>query len=394
MTENITKKDCETIVARAIGSELSIVETKLLPAKKDQDGFFGDTFLLEVAFVRNGTEERASFFVKTLPRSGERAEMARALLAYDKEIFFYRTLLPEFRRLRLDVSFAPEYYFSKNESLVVFEELTARGFGNRTLFGLEEAKSALRALALFHAASLLYEDERTGTHGRPYRLDREHPEVFEERFFRFRDETSFAARHFSAAYDCLVDLVELLPEEEATKSSFLERVLEKRAEFERTFRTDLGSRKVCSHGDLWRRNVMFQAGTNDCRLVDFQMLRYHYPAFDVLTLLTFCTSRGLREARGEELLVFYHNELCEATGAVGEPLVTFRHLVDSTKHLRFLASYQAFAGHLLDVDSLACPDALFGERRKYARDQFQTDEAYRETVTDDIYSLLEAAADD
>ncbi|GLV34704.1 uncharacterized protein CBL_09185 [Carabus blaptoides fortunei] len=64
-------------------------------------------------------------------------------------------------------------------------------------------------------------------------------------------------------------------------------------------------RKTCGHGDLWFNNVFYgyeNFKAVECCLVDFQIMRYFHPTFDVLMFLYLNTNREFQNKHLTALL--------------------------------------------------------------------------------------------
>lgn len=66
---------------------------------------------------------------------------------------------------------------------------------------------------------------------------------------------------------------------------------------------------TCCHGDFWSNNIMFkyneQGKVAEIVLVDFQLINYGHPAYDVLYLLYLSTDLEFRDAHMDECLTTY-----------------------------------------------------------------------------------------
>merc|ERR1712154_569756 len=69
----------------------------------------------------------------------------------------------------------------------------------------------------------------------------------------------------------------------------------------------------CCHGDFWSNNIMFKydqdGKVTDTILVDFQLINYGHPAYDVLYMLYISTDLEFRNAHMTECLDTYWNTL-------------------------------------------------------------------------------------
>jgi len=70
---------------------------------------------------------------------------------------------------------------------------------------------------------------------------------------------------------------------------------------------------TCCHGDFWSNNIMFKYDSDekvtDTILVDFQLINYGHPAYDVLYMLYISTDLEFRNAHMTECLDTYWNTL-------------------------------------------------------------------------------------
>ena len=70
---------------------------------------------------------------------------------------------------------------------------------------------------------------------------------------------------------------------------------------------------TCCHGDVWSNNIMFKYDSDekvtDTILVDFQLINYGHPAYDVLYMLYISTDLEFRNAHMTECLDTYWNTL-------------------------------------------------------------------------------------
>merc|ERR1712059_67011 len=70
---------------------------------------------------------------------------------------------------------------------------------------------------------------------------------------------------------------------------------------------------TCCHGDFWSNNIMFKYDKEgkpaETILVDFQLINYGHPAYDVLYMLYISTDLEFRDAHMAECLTAYWNTL-------------------------------------------------------------------------------------
>nr|ALS04370.1 juvenile hormone-inducible [Acartia pacifica] len=66
---------------------------------------------------------------------------------------------------------------------------------------------------------------------------------------------------------------------------------------------------TCCHGDFWSNNIMFKYNEEDkvesTMLIDFQLINYGHPAYDILYLLYLSSDAGFRDSNMESCLEHY-----------------------------------------------------------------------------------------
>lgn len=386
MNPPLTKEDCHNIISKLhSNSSIKIYDFELKAAPQDQEGFFGDSHILKISYQLEKSMKYHSFFVKIYPTSAHNAQLAANLLAYEKEIFYYDFLVPEFETMGLNINFLPKCYLCKGGKIIIMENLTIRNYSTYFRFTLDQTRNGLKSIAEMHGASILYEQKKTSEEGKEFKLGNEYSQIFEEKFFDIYNKNSFIYSHFEEGYKCIKKLLEYLPQTEPYGEEFLGKL--EQINFMEIFREDLGLKKVCSHGDLWRRNVLFQEPTKHCKIIDFQMLRYCDPSFDVLSFIYFNFPLSSLKDHRSDLLKYYYESLASFTEDLAREVLPFAEFMRSVDHFELLALYQATVGHTLDIaDNVT--DMFFGSRVEYCCQEFEKDESYRKALTDDIFCLI------
>ncbi|XP_050697220.1 uncharacterized protein LOC126985829 [Eriocheir sinensis] len=87
------------------------------------------------------------------------------------------------------------------------------------------------------------------------------------------------------------------------------------------------------HADYWTNNLMFSHETTstsvkaktpqDLMLIDWGLVRWGNPIFDLHQLVFNCTTRSLRQQHLQEVLQRYHSTFTAATTALGAPVVGY-----------------------------------------------------------------------
>lgn len=75
---------------------------------------------------------------------------------------------------------------------------------------------------------------------------------------------------------------------------------------------------VVIQGDCWVPNFMTRKTTeNEALMLDFQLARCASPVLDISTLIYACTDKIVWKTQFDELLKFYHDELCKTIRLLG-----------------------------------------------------------------------------
>lgn len=409
----LSQEEVEVILRNRFNdSQAKYISFKISPISKSNIGFMGRYHILEITYAAQNQINTETFFIKSQLIIKQRAEMAKERNVFLKEVFFYVFLLKEFTKYGYDTSFAPKCFYCKDNQLLVLENLVNRNLKllkKFQLYDLDECKAGLHTLALFHGASLLYEEEMTRQCGRMFRLGDEYPNIFEENFFTHhqKDSSGFVIlNHFLGTIKRIIDL---LPHDDKYKEEFKRRL--KLADLLNIFiEHSSGSasrlRKTCGHGDLWFNNVFFGYGNFkavECCLVDFQIMRYFHPTFDVLMFLYLNTNREFRKKHLTALLQYYYDHLSEVMRNHGVSSAMIFPLTDYQSSLRLVQCAAMFA--VMVCNSLVLmPQELITEfinrhddntidsnfHTKITMQAFDTDQHFRNVLIENFQDLHES----
>lgn len=287
---NMVLNDCKDIM-KSYFSEC--VEFKLEQYSQEKLGYLADHFLLTITTNKFSGIHKSTFFVKAFPTATY--EVMRKYIiqasAFKKEILVYDLYFPSIRKYlpQANLDFAPKYFASKANEMVVLENLQHEGYRLADTENLDDNHIvlALKTIARFHALNLAYEESRLTSTEKRLRLIDEHPQEFQDGINR-KDEAFIGYQYMKAAHKGVLALIDILPQRTLTKDELKKRI---NKTFEDIF-TLLGVsnkyRNVLCHGDLWYKNIMFKYENDKvikCKLVDFQLIRYSPPANDVLLFL-------------------------------------------------------------------------------------------------------------
>lgn len=364
----LTEEDVELIVKRYLqekrdkyNAKFRVLSYHVKRLSEEPIGYLGDHYFLNVVLREKmvhysaeeeeyAEEEYLSFFLKILPEQVPKlADYVREMGCFKKEIQLYTHLIPRLQDVTIGTKpFAPRAYLTKDEKLLVFENLKAEGYrmleNNKSLLDFAHLEVALKTVAKLHAASLVLE-ERTKQPIMKLYSGHLNENVY-------IDDVNYVRKtNLDNAIKALCELIKRI--DKYKNSDKLDFILEKFPEVIRKIydfaRPSTEYRNVFNHGDLWNNNLMFkyeepEKATPNCdpepdeggadgqrelcfanvsnrtghqsmptagMLLDFQLSRYAPPALDVLTVIALGSVSDFRNNHLTTLLNIYYTALSE-----------------------------------------------------------------------------------
>ncbi|XP_058815888.1 uncharacterized protein LOC131679231 [Topomyia yanbarensis] len=406
---NLNRNDLETIVGRCFSDlkmKFNLNSAIVKPFSASRVGYLGDHFILElkVNSVSGEREQNLNLFLKVLPeRIPSLTRYLEAIGTFRKEVRLYRDLFPKLSQF---TRFAPEAYLSKDDRLLVFENLQLKGFRTISntdtgIFDKAHLEKALEALAKFHCASLMLETKTGRT------LPELCPGALDENCW-IRKENNPRVEELQNAIDVLCELVKVVECENENLSDILEKLPPFMLQIYELVKPSSSSRNVACHGDLWGSNLMFQYSDDgvplDCLIVDFQFTRYAPPAYDVNMLLTLTTTGEFRKQYYRELIDYYYS--CVRQEFIvqclsPEEIFPERQFQESCQRYRISGLIDNFLMNHVTLLPRSCVDQVFSSPENYNNfsgqdkikmclDVLESDAKYRTRLTGIIRDLVEA----
>jgi thiamine kinase-like enzyme len=315
----LSREDCYVIVKNKMGTTSYELESFEVTTLRDVSGFLGEYHRLQIKVIHLSEEKTINCFVKCTPKGRTPQDIARDLDSFSREVFMYQILVPQMQKHGIDTinECIPACYFQRHDDCIVFEDMSLLNYRNLSALSPLDFSMLImvtRKFAKFHASSLVLEEKMSKEGGKPYRLIDAYSDYFKETLF-FEDTKHLGARQIAAGIKSIHDAIDLFPElqTKTNKDNFQKFWPTFKKLFYSVGKTSDRYRNVLSHGDLWTSNLLVHFDEtdkpDDCVLIDFQIVRYCPPGYDLLSILHLTTDRATRLKHETELLQIYYDEL-------------------------------------------------------------------------------------
>ncbi|RZF40054.1 hypothetical protein LSTR_LSTR002457 [Laodelphax striatellus] len=257
---------------------------RVLSVRVDRGASVGEHYLstllrltVDYSEADDGTRKTTSLIIKTFPE-GVMHAFIKDFSLNEKEVIASQKVLPSMEEL-MGIKFMPRSLKCDRSDLLILEDLKPLGFemvDRISRMDLDHCKTALGALADFHAASFL--------------LHRKNPGLFEEvsRETMYVNSNIFQKSFILNSFKTMSDVFEEfdnLRKYSPRLRKAAENVWDKVVEAVLCREEGLN---VFNHGDFWTNNILFkhddQGQILDTRFVDLQFCRFTSPAFDLQML--------------------------------------------------------------------------------------------------------------
>lgn len=401
--ELLTEDDCKIILKNALRKDDYKLEDYIIePFSETKEGMIGEHFLVRIHY---NVDHIKTFFMKILNGASKVLfELAKTLFAYEKEEFFYLTLLKEYEKIGVATEFAPDCYFCK-PYLIVLENLCDHGYRGTPKaepLDLKHCKISLKTLAKFHAAGIIYEELKSKEDGERYSLEKEYSKYFAEMVFASEDNP--ASKWLKCSLEAIFELIDHVPET-VSKTIFKERLRERLGELFSKETSSNQVRRTTLHGDLWSNNFLFTYNRDGepikAKLIDYQILKYGPPSLDVVQFLYTNTRKSFRNEHYEELLDYYYEQIIEEFKQKRldhHEILSKDEFLYVCEEVKLPAKLQTLADRSITflsdetyADALSSDEKLekflFDDRSKHIVNSFKEHEKFRDLITEDIVEL-------
>ncbi|XP_046389755.1 uncharacterized protein LOC124158622 [Ischnura elegans] len=337
----LRREDCVTAVRNYLGTPDFVLEGyQIKPFSDKTVGYMGQHLKLTVSVLLDGKLQHIVFFVKLIPISDAHRSVVVEMNLFGTEVTIYNKFVPKLQScLPAGTEFpAPKCFFARSsmrvdvgapaspgaQEIIILEDMSVRGYRCRDIFpamDVPHCQAVLRAMAKFHASSILLEESCRKTQVGDFDPKRDlFPEIKENFLVNEAGHKGYEVARFDA--ESLTSAVlQLWPEKfnGLSRDTVFKAVMGLWDKATEMVKPSTKYPNVVNHGDPWSNNILFkydreESGREipvDAVLVDFQVPRYSPPILDILIFLHVSTRRDFRERHLKYLLKFYHEALAE-----------------------------------------------------------------------------------
>lgn len=303
---NVNVNTCKQIACENINNFEYLISYKIIPYSDKVIGFLGDHYKLVIKYKSKQAEIlQLEYFMKTLPQGiTQFSEYVTEIGAFKKETLFYKHILPKLATSNRQ--FSPKCILI-TDTYIILEDLKIFNFATFTdPFEYDHWKAVLKALTKFHTSSLIYEEcaiKNKSEHIIYYLC----PEAFQEATFNFRNDHK-RGMWLRNCTKSVVDLLQIYNCNRGKEVSckLVNFIFNKLAFY---LKPSKKYRNVVTHSDLWANNILFATKHNNGKksvMVDYQLIRFGPPAFDLLSTLFLNTDEHFLNNNFEQLLRNYY----------------------------------------------------------------------------------------
>lgn len=412
----LSLQNCEQVLKADFGKNAPpIIGFNIKPYSSEVVGILGEHLTVEISVKQNKKAITKSYFAKQFPfQHSLQSEFLLRTYGFKREVEIYSILLPKFVKTipNYNIDYVPRFFFSKTNEVVVFEDIRELNYriaktANLNQLDLKHIQLALKSLAEFHAGSLLYEHIKSIELSREYSLLEDMSQYLTEPLFT--EDFSMGHDFSYAGLKGLTAVVDLVPDLKLKPDEFKNKFHELLKKTFAIMKQQKKYKNVVCHGDALPKNIMFKyenGDSIDCKLVDFQLLRYFPPAHDVLLFIYASTSTEMRQHHFHSLLKYYHNHLKEVVEKAGfkiDDLLSYEefkssvHFILPAIKLQYAiqlsgngihASNPEFVKKLLQNEE-DFRKFLFQDRGPFSLELYKNDDSYKYLLTKSLWECEE-----
>lgn len=310
--------------------QMYVKNTKLIDPKfhitegtNKGDNYVGLIYRVTIEGIENGETKNIKLILKTTRTSNSLLPSTRITKMFQREIFFYREILPIFEKTLKEHgeivyrSLFPTLYYTNDEpgkEVLLLENLTQQGFvmKNSKILDYSHATLALQCLGEFHAYSFITRLANPTDFNKLKQM--EEPVFFPQ---SHNDDGDIVKNLSNIVIKALID-------EDRHYSERVQQFLDNTQQnmIDATDGKAAEPYAVVNHGDTWTNNMLFrydQEGKTLCdlRFLDLQLCRYASPVLDIVYILFCCCTQETRSKHYNQLVNEYYETLSKCLERFG-----------------------------------------------------------------------------
>ncbi|KAL1509950.1 hypothetical protein ABEB36_004614 [Hypothenemus hampei] len=307
-----------TVHNKLNSDEYELLDYSLTPIK-GRNGHLGEYFNFNIVIRYENQVQDFTLFQKSVWKGAQFKDLIENGVGI-KEDFFYNTLYPLYKNYSDYIDdVAPKCYFSSVSSLVL-DNLVISGYKSlapNTTLNQKGIETILSKIAKYHASSIITEEIITRNSGKKFRFDDNYGDCLKEIMYLtggvYKDwiDSGFVSMQY-LFQKLLPHLKEKL---KVTEDDFVRALRKICFALFSVVKKSNTIRNVINHGDLYIGNMLFKFDENDRivdgKLIDFQILRYTPPAFEVQVFILLHSNHQIRKQHFQKFLDFYYQSLSE-----------------------------------------------------------------------------------
>lgn len=408
----VNLEDCYLIIRKCVSvATFDVVNFKVRPFEDKEREYHKPDSVLEISVKISKNISRFRFFLKRFSsKSPPLKELFNSIKASEREIFFYNNLLPDLTKQleNFKTDFIPQFLLGKANDIIILEDMSLRSYvvakkANPHLLDRFHISVALKALARLHASTLCYEEVKAT------RLFTEDNIISQDPLWR-KEEGHLGYKVIQSGINGTKKLLAELQQLEKLDQSLLQKIDALVDNCLELSKPQVKYRNVLCHGNIYSKNLLFKYERSvpvECALINFEFCRYFPPAFDVLTLIFYTTSKLFRQHYFTYLVQYYYdslrNELTKQTLDINEvlPLVSFQESINylmplvKLKTVLHLQEYGAKDGFYKAIkkEEMTYRQFLYEDQSEFLSSILKKDPMFKVMIIEALEELLDTLND-
>ncbi|XP_032529885.2 uncharacterized protein LOC116779609 [Danaus plexippus] len=293
----------EQIIAKEVYKSYEIFIKKL---STDGGNYFGDLYEIDVKGTTAKGFKEINLFVKQAIKMNPTESVLNVNSIYQNELLVYTELSKVYSNLQDEAGIPSSERFKmvnsyneSNEDAIILENLSKKGFEVRNrmdVVSLSFAIASIKEIAKFHGLSFVLEHKESDYCYNKLKKLQSPIQVNDS----MKELVKMLSNDIVKYFDC--DIQKKL-------RNFSDKICDKLPKY---FQGKTGSVKCLCHSDFRINNILFKekgSESAEAILIDYQLIFWGSPVFDLLYFFYICTDREFRKNHMTYLKNIYHDTL-------------------------------------------------------------------------------------